>query len=98
VVAHHHHLGPGLGRSLQQPEQRRVLRHCGLVEDRDVAVAELQLAAVEAPGERGQRPGLLDPRRVAEGAGHLAGGGGADDLEALGLECLAHRGQGRGLA
>ena len=98
VIADHHHLGPGVARGLQQPQQSRILGHGRLVEDDHVAVGELQVAVVEAPGQRGQGPGLLDAGGVAQGAGGLAGGGGADDLEALGLEGVRHSGQCRCLA
>jgi len=98
VVAHHHHLGPGIAGGLQQPQQGRVLGHGRLIQDDHVAVAEGQLAVVETPGEGGQSAGGFDARGVAQGAGRLARGRAADDFEALGLEGVGHRGQGGGLS
>ncbi len=98
VVADEHQLGPGQLDVGGQAGQVDVVGHAHLVQDDDGLFGEGQLAVVEPPDEAGQRAGLGDLGLVAEVAGRLAGGGGADHFVAGALEGVGHGPQHGGLA
>lgn len=96
-VTDEHELRPGGFDVGDDPVEVPVGGHSGLVEDQHRLRVEGDLVVVEAPQERGDGAGL-DVGFVAEGAGGLAGGGGAEHAVAVSAEGGAGRVEGGGLA
>lgn len=60
MVAHQQNLGSRSRRGGKKAQQRGILAHRSFVQDDDVAAGQRELAAVQAPGERGQGARHLD--------------------------------------
>jgi hypothetical protein len=95
IVADQHELGTGGFDVGSEADQVGVVGHAHLVQDHQAALAELQLAVVEAPGEAGQSPCLADPCLSAQGARRLARRGRPYDLVSGAFVGVCHHAEHR---